>query len=82
MRSQVTGVEFANFLEQVLLLVREGQRFGQALFNHLRDSQPRLAEQVRGTRLDPFHKNDVSDIPQDFWNFVVENWDTSDSAVE
>lgn len=76
----MTGVEFANFLEQALLLTREGQRLGQALFNQLRDSQPRLAEQVRGTHLDPFHKKDVSDIPQDFWDFIVENWETSDSA--
>jgi hypothetical protein len=33
-------------------------RAGQAAFNFLHDLNPELAEQIRGTQLDPFHLDD------------------------
>lgn len=46
-------------------------RWGQTLFNVLRDVRPELAEHVRGTELDPFYRDSVAP------KFLVEvevNW--------
>lgn len=34
---------------------RTGERYGQAMFNHLLDVWPEMAERIRGTNADPFH---------------------------
>lgn len=47
------------------------ERSGQAAFNALWNVRPDLADQVRGTDLDPFH-NDAVLLP--FWHFVQEAW--------
>lgn len=52
-------------------LRQRDQRRGQMFFNVLADARPDLAEQVRGTTLDPFHDN--SRIP-DFLRHVEDNW--------
>lgn len=48
------------------------QRRGQALFNHLHDVRPDLANQLRGTDLDPFYDNskvvDALEFIQQHWN--------------
>jgi hypothetical protein len=35
-------------------------RYGQVYFNLLKDSRPDIAEKLRGSVLDPFHRNQVS----------------------
>ena len=47
-------------------------RNGQALFNVLYDVRPDLAEQVRGTHLDPFYDNG---LVGEFLDFVAANWE-------
>lgn len=46
-------------------------RKGQTHFNVLSDVRPDLSERVRGTRLDPFHKDCVLG---EFLNYVAKNW--------
>lgn len=46
-------------------------RAGQYAFNTLRDLRPDLAERVRGTALDPFHRDDV--LPA-FLRYVARHW--------
>lgn len=46
-------------------------RFGQHWFNTLYEVRPDIADKLRGTRLDPFHRDRVSD---DAVTFVVDNW--------
>jgi len=51
---------------------REGDwRLGQTYFNVLTEFNPRLAEQVRGSALDPFYQ-DIRIV--EFLAFVGENW--------
>jgi hypothetical protein len=47
------------------------QRFGQAYFNALYQVRPEIADTIRGSRLDPFHKNYV---PAETEMFVQEAW--------
>ncbi len=56
-----------------LTIVFPDWRYGQALFNNLLDVRPNLAEQVRGTTLDPFHKDSISEM-DDFFTFIEKNW--------
>ena len=46
-------------------------RYGQHWFNTLYAVRPDLADKIRGTRLDPFHRDRVSHETLDF---VVANW--------
>jgi|APSaa5957512535_1039671.scaffolds.fasta_scaffold02798_11 hypothetical protein len=46
---------------------REGQKF----FNLLNEMNPKLANGIRGTSMDPFHRDEVGD---EVWEFVGENW--------
>lgn len=46
-------------------------RYGQHWFNRLYEVRPDLADSIRGTRLDPFYKDHVS---QEALSFVVTNW--------
>lgn len=54
-------------------------RLGQAYFNVLKHFRPDLAEQLRGSRIDPFHKDH---IPVETEEFVATNWgdDENDST--
>lgn len=45
-----------------------GYRLGQALFNHLIDIRPDLADAVRSTNRDPFHCETLED--KRFWDFI------------
>ena len=51
------------------------QRPGQAYFNVLYRIRPAMADSVRDTPLDPFHRNDV--LPN-FLAYVAERWDSAD----
>ncbi len=47
------------------------QRFGQFLFNSLARTQPALANEICGSDLDPFHRDDR--VPA-FLQYVGSNW--------
>lgn len=61
------------WLENVLVSkhLSPEQRLGQHLFNHLRVTQPKLAENVRATGIDPFYRDDLIGA---FLEFVSEHW--------
>lgn len=73
---------FAEFLLWYMLHHQNKPDFwreGQFLFNVLyfgKDEGPgynqRVANLLRGTRLDPFYKDS---IPDETWNFIAENWE-------
>lgn len=46
-------------------------RYGQAVFNHLYEIRPDIADKLRGTKLDPFHDIVVFD---EVWDFIEANW--------
>ena len=47
-------------------------RQGQLFFNLLSGVNPRVAELLRGSFIDPFYRNKVSDK---VWDFVIDNWE-------
>ena len=47
-------------------------RKGQLFFNLMCQSNPRVAEMLRGSIRDPFHKEQISD---EIWDFVMDNWE-------
>lgn len=52
-----------------------GERYGQAMFNHLCEVRPDLSEQVRGTDKDPFHVSHLNHPNWDrFVSFIEANW--------
>ena len=46
-------------------------RLGQIFFNKLSDVRPAIAEEIRGTMLDPFFKQRITQVVSDF---VRERW--------
>ena len=50
---------------------RRDLRFGQAVFNVLATVRPDIAEELRGSKLDPFYKESVSD---EVWSFIKSKW--------
>lgn len=51
------------------------ERYGQAMFNHLCEVRPDLAERVRMTNMDPFHVSALSDPRWDrFVAFIEARW--------
>lgn len=48
-----------------------GWRFGQCAFNVLGDMRPDLAEDIRGTRADPFHDRNWDG----FMVYLAANWE-------
>lgn len=52
-----------------------GERYGQAMFNHLYQVRPDLSEQIRGSNKDPFYISGLSDPIWDrFVEFIETNW--------
>lgn len=47
------------------------ERKGQAYFNTLHEMRPDLSEQVRGSHIDPFYRDEVI---ENFLSFVGGNW--------
>ena len=47
-------------------------RDGQLFFNLLLGLNPRVAELLRGSLIDPFYRNEVSDK---VWDFVMDKWE-------
>lgn len=65
----MSAVTYEEFLERVSKYHAEFQgswRYGQTYFNVLSSVRPTLAEQLRGSLHDPFHKDRVSDATHDF----------------
>ena len=48
-------------------------RQGQLFFNLLSGVNPRVAELLRGSPIDPFYRDKVSDK---VWDFVMDKWET------
>jgi len=48
-----------------------GYRYGQVYFNLLWEHRPDISEQIRGTSLDPFHKDSVLSATH---QFVETSW--------
>lgn len=48
------------------------QRQGQALFNALHWERPNLANKIRGTHLDPFHRDERVAVVQEW---LQDHWD-------
>ena len=46
-------------------------RFGQCYFNTMRSKRPALAEELRGSSFDPFHRDEVDQLTH---NWARENW--------
>jgi hypothetical protein len=64
---------YDEFLSKVSREQQEtGYRYGQAFFNTLTRVRPVLAEEVRGTPLDPFHDEAVS---QSLHQMLTGRWD-------
>ena len=53
-------------------------RQGQLFFNLLSGVNPRVAELLRGSIIDPFYRNKVSDK---VWDFVMDNWELETAEV-
>lgn len=54
---------------------REGERYGQAMFNHLCSVRPDLSEKVRGSDMDAFYVEKLSDPRWDrFVEYIEKNW--------
>lgn len=54
---------------------RTGERYGQAMFNHLCEVRPDLSEAIRSTVNDPFYLNSPNDSRFDnFTAFIEKHW--------
>ena len=47
-------------------------RKGQLFFNLMTQANPRVAELLRGSFIDPFHRDEVSNK---VWDFVMDKWE-------
>lgn len=64
------------YLQAVNLYIQNNVdlRYGQALFNVLLERNPDLAEQVRGTELDPFYWEANASQTLDFQSWLAEKF--------
>ena len=53
-------------------------RYGQLFFNVLYERHPRLADDIRATTLDPFHKDAVE---SEVWEYCHQKWDTMERSI-
>ena len=53
------------------MMKAHGHRSGQALFNLLARIRPDISEMLRGSDMDPFHRDER--LP-DFYDFVARHW--------
>lgn len=68
---QPTYNDFHLRVDKTYGAVKDTQRFGQYYFNCLHSLRPDLANKIRATKLDPFHKDHV---PAETMKFVAEAW--------
>jgi hypothetical protein len=63
------------YFDSIMLARKHGWRYGQAMFNHLLEVRPDLAETVRGTDKDPFYVQELKDPKWDrFVEYIELNW--------
>lgn len=69
----MTYEEFAHKINQMYLTqpVKDDLRLGQIYFNELCNVRPHIAEQLRGSMLDPFFKQRITQVVHDF---VKNHW--------
>ena len=53
------------------IMAVQGWREGQTLFNTLAVVHPEVAERLRGSLVDPFHREVIA---PETWGFIMENW--------
>lgn len=71
----MTKLRFNEFLGRVEKIQKYYKwRYGQALFNALLDVRPDLAEEIRGTPLDPFNKKAKKDVPDELLVMLADRW--------
>lgn len=72
MNTKITYEEFVNKVDKLHEQVKENWRYGQTYFNVLSSVKPSLAELVRSTIYDPFHKHQIPEqtekLLKDKWN--------------
>lgn len=59
--------------DEEVLVAKSDLRVGQIYFNRLYDVRPDVANRLRGSKIDPFFKNYVTDTVK---QFVKDNWET------
>lgn len=68
-------MNFEEFLHDVITQYEQRQdksiRLGQLFFNELCVVRPSIAEEIRGSMLDPFFKERITQVTQDF---VRDRW--------
>jgi len=64
--SDLTYEEFLEKVDRNHLTLGSEWRYGQTYFNTLSSMRPRLAEAIRGTIHDPFHRDSVSTTTHDY----------------
>jgi hypothetical protein len=69
--AKITYVEFMERVDKYHKQFQESWRYGQTYFNVLSSVRPNVAEQLRNTLHDPFHKDAV---PEDTHKFVKTIW--------
>lgn len=77
MDAMTFGIPLEHFIERTVQIHLENpdQRFGQVLFNHLAVLRPDISEALRGSLIDPFHRDAVK---QETWDFITDKWDDVD----
>jgi hypothetical protein len=53
-------------------------RYGQVFFSTLAKVHPLLAEDIRSTHRDPFHKRTVD---AEIWDYCCKKWDTTARSI-
>ena len=71
MTSQFTYEQFVEKVDRVHKTANVQWRYGQAYFNVLTSVRSDIAESLRGSLLDPFHRDKVSDETE---KFVKSRW--------
>lgn len=67
----MTYIVFCHQAVNYYVSVKADQRLGQAVFNYLYIVRPDIANQIRGTEYDPFHKAYVDDA---IWAHIESLW--------
>lgn len=63
------------YFDAIVRARNTGERYGQAMFNHLYEVRPDLAEQVRSQPTDPFYVEKLNHPAWDrFVYFIEKNW--------
>lgn len=73
MAEQMNYADFLSKVDNSYCHLKGEWRYGQVLFNALWAVRPELANKVRGTRLDPFHR-EREEINPEFWTLIAERW--------